>query len=125
MCLDTVDEKPNRRLRIGFKIVDQRENGYYSWDYAPMAGRIKYPVGKWLKDNNCKELGYLSKKYPAGFHIVLNKSRAVSAISVDILGLPNLKVVKCKFRKVVASGSQCNYGKVVVAKEIMLLGETA
>jgi len=122
MCLTKVDAKPACKFGVGYKSVQKRLDGTYTcYDRVSYAGTVDYPINQWVADPNDGQAdGHFGKAgYRTGFHISLDKE--------DMLNLPNpMCTIKVRFRKVTAT--QCNepgglYGRQVVAREIMNLGE--
>ena len=121
MCLSQVDPEPTRKYGIGYKSVRKLDNGEYEcYDHAPSAGTVRYPLNQWItdpKDGNVTLDCISSILYRTGFHICLNKNVTDSL---------NGTTIKVRFRKVVATNCEHPkfiYGKQVVAREIMNLGE--
>ena len=127
MCLATITADKTTK-RIGYKVL--YHNNYTRQLETGVCGAkgILLPVGKYVKDPNrtpISEGNYLLK-YPAGFHICLNK-REAQIIRQHEGGV----VCKVKFRKSVAVGDvhwcfrsgQTLSSKTVVAREVMLVGE--
>lgn len=122
MCLDTVDEKLTvpkegvgwRKFRVSYEEPGLR---------ACFQGNDEaYPTRVWLKEGDYRDAddkgqkflftGYLTAKYPYGFHIF----KARYAAEKD----DAYAVRKVLYRKAVASGTQ-NGCKVIVAKEMKIL----
>jgi len=125
MCLSTVDKKTKRTPGVGYKIVTKcPDSRYVSWDHVPTAGKVEYPLNRWIEDVNTKPITYdypsLWDTYPAGFHVYLEKPTRIR-FSYSLRLHPNLVIIQVKFKKVVASGD--NLGKTVVAREIINKGE--
>lgn len=124
MCLSTVDAKPTRKQGIGYKVVEKLDGRYLSWDCIRHARTVEYPIGQWLEDKNGYNISASDgSDYPTGFHVVLTQS-------VYLMSLHNKSqwdskttvVIKCRFRKVVATGTD-SCGRTVIAREIINLGE--
>ena len=126
MCLATLTADKTTK-RIGYKVVYPNSSGGY---YTGMCGVgwVDLPVGMYVTDPNKTPLDGIncSFKYPAGFHICLNK-REANIIQTHEGGV----VRKVRFRKSVAVGtvewkfsnSQHLTSATIVAREVMLLGE--
>lgn len=124
MCLLTVDEKPARKFGVGYKLVRERHDGSYEcFDHRPHAGTVTYPLNQWITDPNDGDAGLSMEAYTpyrTGFHISLDEAPLRLLVSYkDVL-------IKVRFRKVTATSCErpdsC-YGRQVVAREIMNLGE--
>lgn len=122
MCLCNIDKKPARKSGIGYKVVKKLNGGQYvCYDYGPHAGEVTYPLNQWITDPNDGDAeGIYVPKYRTGFHISLDRK------DMDKIGNPAHPIIKVRFRKVTAT--QCHnpdsiYGRQVVAREIMNLGE--
>ncbi len=123
MCLERVDTKPKRKQGIGYKVVKKKNGKYYSWDYPQTAGKVEYPLNEWITDTNTGVIGR-AFSYPAGFHVALSLAKCESTLrEFNSRNSYLLALIKVKFKNVVATGSDGNYGKQVVAIEIMNLGE--
>ncbi len=129
MCLIYIDTKPEKKYRVGYKTALKKRNGkFFCWDYGPKSGTVEYPLNRWIKDKNTEDIsmGYGSNRiYPAGFHISLNKGKILASCS-NRKGSIGIVAIKVRFRKVVAtdmSSKDSCYGKSVVAREIINLGE--
>lgn len=121
MCLSMVDEKPQRKSGVGYKVLEKKDGQYLSWDYIPNAG-TKYPMGEWIKDHKRNSIStYGGVDYKPGYHIALSKPIRVMKRNEWYATI--LVMIKCRFRKVVATGYDGSYGQVVVAREMMLLEE--
>lgn len=109
MCLIIVTSRERDRKREGigwkvFTIVNEKFRGEYY-------GGIRN-VGVWLKSRNDG-----SEEYPLGFHIFQTRREA----RYWNRHCPN-KVVKVKFRDVLAEGTQLvGTVRIIVAKEMMIL----
>ncbi len=121
MCLDNLDPKPMRKYGIGYKSLMKRIDGsYVCYDHIPNAGKIKYPLNQWITDPQGSEAegwGGRPAGYKTGFHVCLDKEGTQHT---------HHTMVKVRFRKVTATQCQhpsATYGRVVVAREVMNLGE--
>jgi len=119
MCLVFPDAKPRRKWGIGYKIVQKLGDGEYTCcNHINSAGTVNYPLNQWVTD---PKTGLADGgEYPTGFHVSLDKR------CLEDLSSSYFPVIKVRFRKAVAT--QCDtrdfsYGKQVVAREIMNLGE--
>lgn len=125
MCLARVDSKPRRKSGIGYKLVRLKRDGtYVCFDYTPKTGSITYPLNQWVTDPNDgnAQLDFIGgTPYRTGFHISLDVE------ALRRLGIAGSRVIiKVRFHEVVATSCDrpdpC-YGRQVVAREIMNLGE--
>ncbi len=125
MCLDKVDVKPTRKRGIGYKVLNLVNGEYLCWDYGEGKGKVSYPINKWVEDTSKGNISsyFSGKKYPKGFHVCLNPVRYNEIRHCDGDGR-DIRLCKCKFRNVVATGSnQGVYSSQVVARQVMNLGE--
>lgn len=125
MCLSTVDSKPTRKYGIGYKIVELLDGKHLSWDFGPKARTIEYPIGEWVTDPNKHPISSTyGIRYPAGFHLILVVRPALREEynGKRLNGGKFTVVIRCRFRRVVATGDDF-LGNVVVARELMNLGE--
>lgn len=127
MCLMRIDPKPMRKYGIGYKTVSKKKGGYLCFDFSPKAGTASYPLNQWVTDENTGMIGVPAFiRYPAGFHVILD--RAVVLRCAKLFSEHRDKrivAIKVRFRKVVATNLRGDdtYGREVVAREIMNLGE--
>jgi len=119
MCLDTVDSKPNKDVKWGYKT-------FYRWGGC-IVGQVftsdkytrGYPIGEWIEDDYD---GYIpsnsSGYYRSGFHFCED----IPQLDTN----PSLKncylVFKVEVDDVVASGYQC-YDRVHVARKMKIIEE--
>jgi hypothetical protein len=87
MCLTTVDTKPNKKIKNGFKVFIYENNkicGLY-WSYYKL-NRIKYTASKLYCDKNIKEQvsGISVKPYPQGQWISVGQTERLLAEIVGI-----------------------------------------
>lgn len=124
MCLTHVDPKPRRRFSIGYKSVEKLKDGTYTcYDHLAHAGTVKYPLSQWIVDPNDGKADTPVRRtgYRTGFHISLDKEATMKLSRSGITA-----IIKVKFRKVVATQIDHPdhlYGRQVVARELMNLGE--
>lgn len=128
MCLKQVDKVITRKYGVGWKVVfkdvDEKGDHFLCWDNYGKQRSVEYLYLKWLTDKNTETISKYDVSYPAGFHIMLEKESAVRVFKNNKSDDDDITIIKCKFRKVVAQdSSKSGYGKVVVAREIMNLGE--
>lgn len=125
MCLTNIDEKLARKWGIGYKQVKKLEDGtYVCFDFYPNRGKVAYPLNQWITDPNDGDIqGFRAPKYRTGFHILLDRRAPVFYTNT-----PLYPAIKVRFRKVVATNfnePDSYYGRQVVAREIMNLGEVS
>ena len=128
MCLDTVtsegkEKLPRGEYRIGWKAVSiaqpispQRKSKTFHSIYNDSK-----PLNKWLKCEHDLQLWtdlYPSTSYPSGFHIFETRAGA------RFWSYGVTKVVKVRYRQVVARGTQDDF-KCVITKEMYVEGPTA
>lgn len=118
MCLGEVDKVTKKGRGYGYKVVWDKGDGYYSWDYPETAGKIKYPIEEWLKDEARGTIGFL--KYPTGFHFATSLKTAKFIAKENTKDYRKLKVLKCKVDDVVATGQNYPYGNIIVARKIYI-----
>jgi len=122
MCLDTID-KYVKFEGEGWKVFLKSKRGLYS-DIFFEEGATPYPINKWIKEkdfrprhkrgkNTIKISRY--KEYDCGFHIFSTREQARDCPREESV------IRKVKFRNVVCTGDQYQYGPVIVAKEILIL----
>ena len=127
MRLEKPDTKPNRRPGRGYKIVEKKEDRYYSWDHEPNRG-LEYRMGEWQTDPNDGLMirPVYTWAYPTGYHVGLSlaAARQVLARLVSSRYHDNLVIIECSYRKVVASEmSDRLWDGTKVAREIKLIRE--
>ncbi len=122
MCLTQVDKKPKRKYGVGYKSVRKRIDGVYEcYDHMPHAGTVRYPLNQWITDPNDGEadgMGLRKAGYRTGIHLSLD----LSALKQECFRT----IIKLRFRKITATQldpADSIYGRQVVAREVMNLGE--
>ena len=131
MCLGIVDEKTKRTPGEGYKVVEKRDGKYLCWDYMPNAGKVEYPLNRWIEDTNNEVIdGWGGVSYPAGFHVSIELPDYHSSVAhvadgrqIDHNG-KELVTIKVKFKSVVASGTE-RWQHVVIARKIINKGEVS
>jgi hypothetical protein len=122
MCLTELDSKNKfPRPQIGYKLFDYIKGNELNLSpiqtcYSPEKIETAY-LNKWLRDSNKENLrvaGHASY-YQSGYHFFTSINDARNWR--NNFGWHSCGIVKIKFRKVVATGSQYKI-KVVVAREI-------
>ena len=131
MCLSVVFPKEKIiESGVGYKVFRKYKQEPYPRDIIPMYFHryIHKPIKlkKWINEIEYRVGGHIgrkkkiirdvSKPYPYGFHIFLNKYGAYQLKN----GEPGRIVKKIKFRKGCAIGTQSGHCVVVVAKEIFV-----
>ena len=121
MCLDKLADFEVPDPGVGWKLFSIEESkphisGFFTWEYS-----VFY---EWLNEKNFRNKAQAEKclytylegnqPYPFGFHIYLDKE--------DILYTLNEVIFPVRFRHIIATGYE-DGKKVVVAKEMMILGE--
>ncbi len=125
MCLRAVDKKPREKAGIGYKLAQRKGNQFLSCDYGVMVGKVIYPLDTWKTDDEDYSITATNcQQYPTGFHVSLSEEHMRVLAKRNNANTDNLVVIKCQFRKVVASDMKSDslYGPTVVAREIKNLG---
>lgn len=124
MCLMNIDKKLAQRFGTGYKLVRKRGYTYECYDHIDHAGTVTYPINQWITDPKDGEIGY-QLLYRTGFHISLDRKPLENLMGRN-LSPDFLVLIKVRFRKVTATScdnpDSC-YGRQVVARELMNLGE--
>jgi len=119
MCLDTIKEGKLPKWGIGYKV--------FNFQMRPpmMLGDIIYEIGKVYTDSKNTKIGW-GVQYLTGYHI-FNTFESANRYAIVTNHAFDDKIVKVRFSKVVAHGTQAHYKKIyddiVVARTMTLLKE--
>ena len=126
MCLDTIGNiykpfKPDKaKFHYGWKVFEyDTDNDAYLFDNHSLGNSWDVPLNKWIVAKGKRIHGETEtggRYYPAGFHVFTDYDDCLLWIG-GITRYDEFKIVRVKYRKVVAAGSQSGL-KVIVAKEM-------
>jgi hypothetical protein len=131
MCLDTVDEKPRKNIKYGYKVFNIDHNEIYGEFYSLEGysyNKTIYNLNKWYKSTDEILIANDNKLYRSGFHTFIRFKDAKTWITSN---RRSQKIFKVEIKNIVASGKQhfCSNMEyvylvdTVVAKEMKILEE--